>query len=324
VKFLPTILSLLALVSTMGATFTDSFSEPPLAWKTHNPGAVQWDESAGNLSITWDSRETNSFFYFPLGTTLTRQDSFKFEFTIRLDNVQVGINPLKQSTFPLCLGFLNLEQAKRPEYFRGAGVRPANGPRSVVEFGYFPGTEFEPTIGPIIASTNNQIAYSHSHPVELVPGETYRVHVAFDSATQILSTTIEHNGSPYGEPTNNSIRPLYYTEQFADFRADVFSIHSYSDAGQIPEQYAGSLLAHGVIDDIIITWPDPPIIQINGRWDGPQWLVVIEPQPTWFYSLERSIDLKAWESIASGAGSELRDTAPPASGAFYRVYATRP
>jgi len=323
VKYLLT--TLVALISSMGATFTDSFSAAPVAWKTHNHGAILWNEAEQNLAVTWDSRETNSFFYFPLGTTLTRQESFTFEFTIRLDDVEVGINPPKQSTFPLCLGFLNLEQAKRPEYFRGAGVRPANGPRSVIEFAYFPGTEFEPTVGPIIASTNNQIAYSHSHPVELAPGETYRVKVAFDSTNQILSTSMERNGVPYGEPPNNTIRALdYNTNQFGDFRVDAFSIHSYSDAGQFPEQFAGSLLAHGVIDDVVLTWPDPPLIEIAGRGEGTEWVVTVEPRATWFYTLERSIDLKVWEMVASGRGPELRDTAPPAGGAYYRVYATRP
>jgi hypothetical protein len=309
----------------MGATFTDSFTTRPTAWKTHNPGAIQWNETAQNLAMTWDSRETNSFFYFPLGTTLTRQESFTFEFTIRLDDLQVGIDPLKQSTFPLCLGFLNLDQAKRPEYFRGAGVSPAHGPRSVIEFAYFPGTEFEPTIGPIIASTNNQIAYSHSHPVELVPGETYRIRLAFDSTNQTLSTGIEHNGAPYGEPPNNTIRALDYNRnQFGDFRVDAFSIHSYSDGGQFPEQFAGSVLAHGVIDDVVVNWPDSPVIQITGRREAAEWVVSLDPLPTWFYTLERSIDLKAWEIVATGAGPELRDTIPPAGGAFYRVYATRP
>jgi hypothetical protein len=315
----------LALIQTMGATFVESFTEEPTRWKTHNGGAVQWNQVAGNISVTWDSRETNSFFYIPLGTTLTRQESFSFEFTLRLDDVEVGIDPAKLSTFPLCLGFLNLEQAKRPEYFRGAGVRAANGPRSVVEFGYFPGTEFEPTIGPIIASTNNQIAYSHTHPVELLIGETFHIRASFDAGTQMLLTSIQHDGAPYGEPPNNTIRPLdYNTNQFGDFRIDAFSIHSYSDAGQFPEQFAGSLLAHGVIDDVVVTWPDPPTIEMSGRWEDSQWVVSFDPAAGWSYSLERSIDLKAWDMVAGGSGPELRDVAPPADGAFYRVYATRP
>jgi hypothetical protein len=314
----------LALVSTAGASFSDDFSHEPISWRAHNPGAVRWDSAAGNLAVTWDSRQTNSFFYFPLGTTLTRNDSFDFEFTLRLDDLALGIDPAKQATFPICLGFLNLAQAKRPEYFRGAGVRAANGPRSLVEFAYFADDGFGATIGPIIASTNNQIAYSHSFPVELTIGETFRIKLSFDATNQILTTRIDHNGQPYGMAPDNSIRPLYYTQDFGDFRVDAFSVHSYSDAGQFPEAFAGSVLAHGVIDDVVLHWPDPPQIHITGRAQNGAWIVSFETSPTWAYSLERSADLGAWEEIANGPGPELTDPAPPANGAFYRVGATRP
>lgn len=313
----------LALVSTAGASFSDDFSREPVAWRAFNAGAVRWDEEAGNLAVTWDSRQTNSFFYFPLGTTLTRNDSFEFEFTLRIDDLTLGINPAKKSTFPLCLGFLNLQQAERPEYFRGAGVRAANGPRSVMEFAYFADDGFGATIGPIIASTNNQIAFSHTFPVELSAGETYRIKMAFDSTNQVLTTRIEQNGQPYGLPPDNSIHPLEYTQDFGNFRVDVFSIHSYSDAGQFPEQYAGSVLAHGIIDDVVLRWPDPPQITISGRLENGAWVVSFETTAGWTYSLERSNDLTAWETVAQGLGPELVDAAPPAGGAFYRVAGTR-
>jgi hypothetical protein len=314
----------LALIPVMGASFTDDFSSAPTRWRTHNPGAVVWNEAAKNLAVTWDSRQTNSFFYLPLGTTLTRGDSFTFEFTIRIDDLQAGIDSTKQETFSLGLGFLNLAQAKRPEFNRGAGVNALRGPRSLVEFAYFPEAGLvDATVGPIIASASNQIAFSHTHPVELTVGETYRVRVAFDAGTQVLATSILHNGQPYGLPPQNTIQPLNYPTNYADFRLDAFSIHSYSDAGQFPPQYAGSLLAHGVIDDVALTWPDPPEVRISGHWDGAQWVVNFATAAGWTYSLERSVDLANWSGVASGAGAELRDPNPPSDGAFYRVLATR-
>lgn len=324
-QFVATVLLwLLAPIALMGASFSDDFATAPTRWREHNPGSVRWDETNANLAVTWDSRGTNSFFYFPLGTTLTRADSFSFEFTLRIDDLMLGIDPAKRYTFQLAAGFLNLAQAKRPEFFRAAGVNAAHGPRSMVEFCYFPESGIiDPTIGPIIASTNNQIAFSHTHPVELEMGATYRVKMSFDAATQTLTTEMEHNGEPFGQAPNNTIQPLVYGANFGDFRIDAFSIHSYSDAGQTSPQFAGSLLAHGVIDDVKLTWPAPPEIKIAGRFEEGAWVVSFEPTASWSYSLERSIDFEFWDEVDSGPGPDLRDSDPPDTGAFYRVVASR-
>jgi hypothetical protein len=314
---------LVALVPAAGAIFTEDFSEPPGDWELWNPGAFRWDETAGNLAVTWDSRETNAFFYHKLPFALTRQDAFAVEFTLRLEDVQVGINPGQNSTFPLCVGFLNMADATRTNFFRGSGVNATTGPRSIVEFSYFPDDGFiDATIGPIIASTNNQIAVSHTHPVELTPGEIYRIKMAFDPVAQILSTTILHESAAYGGP----IRPLNYTTNFGDFRVDRFSINNYSDAGQSPPQFAGSLLAHGVVDDVVITFPEPPVSNIAMSRSGNAWVVTFTARAGWKYTLERATDFLSWEQITSQSGTdgvlELRDeTASTQS--FYRVRADR-
>ncbi len=317
------------VVSAMGASFVEDFSQAPTAWTARHGEAFRWDAEAKNLAVTWDSRETNAFFYFPLPFALTRADAFAVEFTLRLTDIQLGINPGKDDTFPLCLGFLNLEQALRTNYFRGAGVNAQTGPRSVAEFAYFPDSGFGATVGPVVASTNNQMAFSHTHPVELAPGDLYRVRMAFDPAAQQLITTLLHNGEPYGEGAENVIRPVNYTANFGDFRVDALSIHSYSDAGQSPPQFAGSLLAHGTIDDVVITWPDVLTRVAIVRREG-EWLVAFDAVAGWNYTLERKTSIgsgSAWEDATLEPGVngrlELKDADPSPGQAFYRVRGER-
>jgi hypothetical protein len=326
-RFVSILLLMVALVRATGATFSESFSTESGEWEVWNPGAFRWDSEAQNLAVTWDSRGTNAFFYYKLPMTLTRRDDFSAELTLRFEDIVVGIDAAKPSTFLICFGFVNLEQVKRTNYFRGSGVNAATGPRSVVEFGYFPEAGIiDATVGPIVASTNNQIAYSHSHPVELTPGESFRIRIAFDSAAQILRTTILRNGEAYGEPPDNTIRPLNYTANFGDFAIDAFSITSYSDAGQTPPQFAGSVLAHGTVDDVVIVWPDAAVSNIGGSFQDGRWVVEFSGQVGWNYFLERSLDFVNWERVAvtTGAGEgRLIDEGVVGEHAFYRVAAER-
>jgi hypothetical protein len=328
-QFVSILLMMVALArAAAGATFSESFATEPVAWEAWNADAFRWDASAQNLAVTWDSRATNSFFYYRLPFELTRRDSFAVEFTLRLDDLAVGIDPNKPSTFEVGLGFMNVAEAKRPNYFRGSGVNPVNGARSLVEFSYFPASgPIDATVAPVMVSTNNQFAYSHSFPVELAMGETYRVRMAFDAATQVLATSILHNGAPYGEPPDNTIRSLTYPAAFGDFRVDAFSINSYSDAGQSPPQFAGSLLAHGIVDDVVITWPDPPIGKLSGGFVGGVWGVKFSGRSGWRYLLERTTNFVGWQEVASALGIdgeiELKDETGIGERAFYRVRAER-
>lgn len=327
---------LAALVSSGAATFRDSFELGDNTatvngfrqWRSFNEGIVQWNTNSGRLDVTWDSRKTNSFYYYPLPVAMTRSNSFAFELTLRLSDLQIGIDPSKNSTFEICIGFLNLAEATRTNYFRGSGVNSIYGARSVIEFTYFPDDGFGATVGTIIASTNNQIAYSHTFPVELALETAYHIRVAFDASTQSLTTAIDVNGAPHGEPPENTIRTLRYPAEYGDFRVDAFSIHSYSDAGQIPPQFAGSILAHGTIDDVSITYVDEPIDRIE-KWglDSGFWSR-IKSYAGWNYRIERTIDFANWETVETIAGTggeiESRDLAPPPTAAFYRWVATPP
>ena len=67
----------------------------------------QWDQSNENLRVTWDSSKANSFFFHRLGTVLTKEDDFLFEFDLSLDSVAVGLSTNKPFSFELAIGFVN-------------------------------------------------------------------------------------------------------------------------------------------------------------------------------------------------------------------------
>jgi hypothetical protein len=325
-SFVSVLLLMVALASAVGATFTETFSDQPTQWQVWNPGAVRWDTNAQNLAVTWDSRETNSFFYYKLPMTLTRHDAFGVEFTLRLDDLMLGIDPTMSDTFPICIGFVNLAEAERTNYFRGSGVNSTTGARSIAEFAYFPDSGFGATVSMALVSTNNQFAYSHSFPVELTIEDVFRVKMVFDPAAQVMSMQLFRNGEPYGQPPDNTIQPLSYSAAFGDFRLDALSMTSYSDAGQSPPQFSGSILAHGIVDDVVITWPDPPIADLSGNFDANKWVVNFVGEAGWNYSLERTSDFLNWQSVASAAGNgsmQLVDQNIGSERAFYRVAAER-
>jgi hypothetical protein len=326
--FVSILLLMVALVRATGATFTESFSTEPTFWQTWNPGAFRWDTNAQNLAVTWDSRETNAYFYHMLPTKLTRRDAFGVEFTLRLDDLMLGIDPTMSLTFPICIGFVNLAEAERASYLRGSGVDATHGARSIAEFAYFPDSGFGATVSMALVSSSNQFAYSHSFPVELTLGDIFRVKMSFDPSAQVMSMQLLRNGEPYGEQPDNTIRPLDYPSTFGDFALDAFSITSYNDAGQIPPQYAGSILAHGIVDDIAITWPDPPVTNVQGSFNESKWVVQFTAEAGWNYTLERTFDFQSWDEIVTAPGvdgpMQLIDPDPVADNAFYRISAERP
>ena len=65
--------------SAHGATLTEDFSSNPFlhGWKVSgDTNLFQWNSTDQNLSVTWDSAQGNSYFYYPLGTVLARGSDF--------------------------------------------------------------------------------------------------------------------------------------------------------------------------------------------------------------------------------------------------------
>jgi hypothetical protein len=65
-EFLSILLLMVALVVQRARLSPNRSRHEPTAWQIWNPGAFQWDADAQNLAVTWDSRETNAFFYYKL------------------------------------------------------------------------------------------------------------------------------------------------------------------------------------------------------------------------------------------------------------------
>ena len=83
----------------------------------------------------------------------------------------------------------------------------------------------------------------------LPTGVLIRLTMSYTASTKTLVTSATTNGVSIGNI--NSVR---LSSSFTDFRVGAFAIESYSDAGQDP-RYGGSLLAHGSVDNLLLTIP---------------------------------------------------------------------
>ena len=82
---LPFLWGLVAASMCGAATWQEDFSSDPLqnGWQIFgDTNLFHWDSTNQNLAVTWDSSQTNSYFYRALGTILARDDSFQLSLEI--------------------------------------------------------------------------------------------------------------------------------------------------------------------------------------------------------------------------------------------------
>ena len=300
----------------------EDFATAPATWRGFgNTNLFVWNSTNQNLDVTWDSAQTNSYFYLPLNLTVTRSDDFRVKFTLLMSEIATGTDPLKPYTFELAAGLINTTNAFDPQMFRGSGINVLHGPRNLVEFDYFPDSGLGATISPTIASKDNQIAFSDNHPFEIIPGVKYQIEMAYSSSNATLSTIILADGEPFG-PINDLTIPT----RFTNFVVNAFAVSSYSDAGQNPPQFAGSLLARGALDDVEITIYHHPTLQIARAENGNP-VVQFDTESGWNYSMEASADLLNWVEVGSlieGTGAKIAEPLPLSEPyRFFRVRAER-
>ena len=307
-----------------GATWTETFAADPLAngWKIFGDANLfQWDGTNESLAVTWDSAQTNSYFYQPLGTILTKADDFGFSFELQLADLTNGLTPGKPYTFELAAGFINLAVATSANYQRGL-VTTNNGARNLCEFDYFPDSGFGATISPTMISTNsqfNQFATVFAYPLELDPGALFSVTMNYTASNKTLRTTMTRNGDAFGPIPN-----VVLGAGFKDFRLDQFAVCSYSDAGA-----DGSVLAHGAMDNLVVMVPPPPVQNLCGSFTNGIWQAQFLSRSNWQYTLERTTNLQSWTKVSPATSGNatnllLLDTNPPSGQAFYRVRGERP
>jgi hypothetical protein len=177
-------------------------------------------------------------------------------------------------------------------------------------------------VSPVIVSSASLFEPAFTYPLELTPGDLFHVALHYAASNQTLVTTMTRNGAPFGP-----IKDVRLGAEFGDFRVNAVSVSSYSDAGD----RFGSVFAQGVVDNVVVTMPEPPVGRVTGAFGNSGWQVCFASRSNWHYTLERSLDCVNWNSASSpvpGTGGELvlLDNQAPAGTAalFHRVKADRP
>ena len=322
VSFVSLALAGLSVLSVARATvITENFSANPLqnGWQIFgDTNLFQWDSTNHNLDVTWDSSQTNSCFYHPLGTILTRDDDFSLEFDLQLNDAEAS-----GYGFELAIGFLNLAEATRTNFNRSTGE---NSP-DLVELTYFPDVGFGPTVWPVLVDTNSSFNYNGASDYAIyapVLGDWYHIVMTYTASNQTLVTTMTNFEQTSGMTIIDPLDLTNINYPFTDFRVDTISINSYQDDG-----WGDSIYAQGVMDNFVVTLPPPPIQNLTGAFSNGIWQVQFSGPSDWLYTLERSTDFQSWTNVSPATPGNatnlfLQDTNPPADKAFYRISAQRP
>lgn len=302
-------------------TITEDFSTDPLqnGWAVFgDTNLYQWDSTNQNLDVTWDSSQSNSYFYHPLGTTLGMADAFSVDFDIQLNDLQWS------NTLQLSVGLLNYSDATDPGFSRPNGFSP-----NIFEFDYFPEDPFgnpniEAAMTDAAAITNYPDFYFIYDTLPMNPGTTYHVSLAHAAGDGTITATVLTNGQVY------TTMPIVGNtgEVIGDFALDTVAIISYSGAGQDTNYPVGSILAHGTVDNLVVTLP-PPVRSLSGGISNNVWQVQFNTYSNWVYTLQRSTDLVSWSDASAsvgggGDGMSFSDTNALVNRAFYRVRANQP
>jgi hypothetical protein len=299
--------------TTRAEVITENFSAnpPQSGWRIFgNPDLFQWNSTNQNLEVTWDSTQTNSYFYRPLGTILARDDDFSLSFDLQLRDA-VAFNYGAE----LAVGLFRFASATNISFSRGGGSAP-----NLFEFDYFPDTGFGDSMDATMVDTNGD--YGHLFFIydnkTLEPGVTYQITLTHAAGTTNLTAQILTNGGLF------TAFPKVFQAPITDFRLDTISISSYQDDG-----FGDSVLAHGTVDNFVVTVPPPPVQNLTGGFSNAVWQAGFIGRSNWLYTLERTGDFQSWAGVSATVTSNaanlfLQDTNPPANRAFYRVRAERP
>lgn len=297
--------SVLPAGGTAPLRFAETFAKDPASrgWETTGESSLfQWDEAAERLAARWDSSQPNSYFYRPLGLTLDVQQDFSISFDLELNSIEIGTTPGKLFTFPIAIGFLDLSQATRANFFRGSGIHPVYGHRGAVEWNYLPDSGFGATVSTGLISQDNQWAFQNTFPLALETQTLYQVRMEYDAASGKLETTMTADGEPFGSIQDALLSEISFNplvNGFTRLNVDTISISSYSDAGQSSPEYAGSIKAAGYVDDIVVeataAVPTVPILQIQQTENTIQ--ITFNGSAGRDYWLERTADFLDWITI---------------------------
>jgi hypothetical protein len=282
----------------------------------------------GGIRVNWDSSKTNSYLYLPLGFALTRADDFEVTFVMRIDALQLGTTPGKEDTFEIAAGLLNLTNALRPDFFRGAGINPEHGPRNLIDFDYFPASGFiTSTVAPTIATAGNQILFSDNHPMELDFGVYYKVQMSFTAQHQTLRSKLWESDSRTNFAADPiELKPLVLSANYGDFAVDTLALVNYNDEGQVPPQFSGSLQGSGTFWSLEAMVYNRPEVHI--REAGGQFVINFETSTGWRYEVQGQTRAGEWEILGkqfegTGERIEVQIAAENSPRRLFRISARR-
>ena len=311
-------------------TVTENFETDPSTreWEiVGDPALFHWNVTDKNLEVTWDSSRVNSYFALPLGTILTRHDDFGVSLDLLLNDITAGVAKDKSGTFQIAFGFQNSADARKTNFFRGSTTNSPN----IVEFDFFPDTGFGPTVWPGILSTNSAINYNGAGDFgifDLPTDVVMHISLAYTASNETASVSITANGTLVGPVTSARLATtsVGFGGVFTQFKLDTFAIASYSDAGQNPS-FAGSILAHGVVDNLVVTFPPPPVQDLRSVLRGTTFQARFLSRTNWNYQLQATQDFSVWLPVSAARGTAeyllLEDPNASSNVRFYRINAQR-
>ncbi|HYE29873.1 MAG TPA: hypothetical protein VEH27_00460 [Methylomirabilota bacterium] len=291
--------------------FVENFATDPTLreWRAvGDPQLITWNPSDQNLSVTWDSSRPNTYLRLPLPAIMTRRDDFSAELDLRIHDYAAGVNPQKPGTFQLAFGFQNLADASAPGFLRAA----PNAAPNLLEFNFLPDTGFGSTIWPAVLSTNGAMNYSgpNNFSVFDLPLDTpLQIALAYTSSNETATISITADGAPVGPVTSARLATnnVGLGAKFTQFEVDAFAIASYSDAGQ-HGPFAGSILATGVIDNLVLRFPAAPVQNLRAFCADGDFEARFISRTNWVYRLQTSLDFTHWTAQMeplTGTGEEL-------------------
>jgi hypothetical protein len=302
-------LSIAAFAQT--GTLVEKFNTDPSldGWQASgDTNLFGWDSTNQMLDVMWDSTQPNSYYYHPLGRTVTTNDGFCIVFDLQLNDA-VAI----QGGSELAIGLLNFADATN------AGFSRANGTSTnVFEFDYFPQFFDDNVTYPasieatLIDATNNY--YFTYDDLPLNPGVTYHVLLLHYPNTIGISGEVFTNGQLMTSlPIVDNYEP---TNDDGAFQLDTLAVMNYADGGY------GDILAHGAVKNLAFASP-LPVGLVNTVQSGQ---IQFASDTNWVYTLEQSADFQNWSAAApplAGNGTTLvmQATNLTAGESFYQVRA---
>lgn len=301
---------LLALPSARAVLISEKFiADPTLSgWQLFGEtNLFQWNSTNQNMEVTWDSAQTNSYFYHSLGATFTKADGFCIQFDLNLTDVNAT------GYFELAVGLCNFADATSPSFSRANAASP-----NLFEFDYYPDgpDSWGPSMDATLIDQNSLFYFVWDDTQPMLTDVVYRVVLIHQPGSSSISGTVLTNEQVF------STLPEIGAYGANDFQLDTLSINNYTT---LDDNYGDSLLAHGTVDNLSFASP-LPIDKITTIGAGQ---VQFGSDTNWLYTLEQSTDLKHWTAAApasqgNGTNLLLQATNITADAKFYRVRAELP